>query len=86
LLSLKKRDGNEESTDNKKKDYAGSVYRLPSKVLNLVTHRHEDRKSNFKLDDNGKRQILYQNLVLANKRTIRNIHQRRTQTNTFSQR
>jgi hypothetical protein len=78
-----KKDKNEPKSD-KKRDYAEFVYRILSKVLNLVPTDMTLENLVFKIDDNGKKaNVNFKKLTLFETRLESAIS---IQTNTFSQR
>ena len=75
----------EETTDfNEKRDYAQFAYRIISRMLNLVPTDMKVENLSFKLDDNGKKTILnFQKLRLVNKHLETSI---KVETKAFTQR
>lgn len=72
------------TNSNEKRDYAKVVYRLISKVLNLVPTDMKVENLAFRLDDNGKKTTInFQKLRLVNKQLETSI---KVETNTFTQR
>lgn len=78
-----KKDDTEKKTNEKRK-YADFVYRIISKLLNLVPTDMKLENLNFKIDDNGKKALVVINkLVLNNKELETNLH---VQSKNFDQR
>ena len=75
----------EETTDfNEKRDYAQFTYRIISKVLNMVPTDMKVQNLWFKLDDNGKKTIInFQKLRLVNQQLETSI---KVETKAFTQR
>lgn len=75
----------EETTDfNEKRDYAQFAYRIISKVLNMVPTDMKVENLSFKLDDNGKKTIInFQKLRLVNQQLETSI---KVETKAFTQR
>jgi hypothetical protein len=79
-----KKDKNETTTGNEKRDYAKFAYRIISKVLNLVPTDMKIENLSFRLNDNGnKTKINFQKLRLVNQQLETSI---KVETNTFTQR
>jgi hypothetical protein len=73
-----------DSDTNEKRKYATFVYRIISKLLNLVPTDMKLENLNFKIDDNGKKaSIAINKLVLNNKQLETNLH---VQSKNFDQR
>ncbi|WP_264535508.1 transglycosylase domain-containing protein [Flavobacterium sp. N1736] len=73
-----------DSDKNEKRKYATFVYRIISKLLNLVPTDMKLENLNFKIDDNGKKaSIAINKLVLDNKQLETNLH---VQSKDFDQR
>jgi len=79
-----KKDKDETTDFNKKRDYAQFTYRIISKMLNLVPTDMKVENLSFKLDDNGKKtNIDFQKLRLVNKQLETSI---KVETKAFTQR
>jgi hypothetical protein len=79
-----KKDKDETTDFNEKRDYAQFAYRIISKVLNLVPTDMKVENLSFKLDDNGKKTTLnFQKLRLVNKQLETSI---KVETKAFTQR
>ncbi|MCI4442893.1 MAG: transglycosylase domain-containing protein [Lentimicrobium sp.] len=79
-----KKDKNETTNANEKRDYAKFAYRIISKVLNLVPTDMKIENLSFRLNDNGnKTNINFQKLRLVNQQLETSI---KVETNTFAQR
>ena len=79
-----KKDKNEMTNGNEKRDYAKFAYRIISKVLNLVPTDMKIENLSFRLNDNGnKTNINFQKLRLVNQQLETSI---KVETNTFAQR
>ena len=79
-----KKDKNETTNLNEKRDYAKFVYRIISKVLNLVPTDMKIENLSFRLNDNGnKTTINFQKLRLVNQQLETSI---KVETNAFTQR
>jgi len=79
-----KKDKDETTNFNEKRDYAQFAYRIISKVLNLVPTDMKVENLSFKLDDNGKKTIInFQKLRLVNKQLETSI---KVETKAFKQR
>ena len=79
-----KKDKNETTNLNEKRDYAKFVYRIISKVLNLVPTDMKIENLSFRLNDNGnKTNINFEKLRLVNQQLETSI---KVETNAFTQR
>jgi hypothetical protein len=79
-----KKDKNETTNLNEKRDYAKFAYRIISKVLNLVPTDMKIENLSFRLNDNGnKTNINFKKLRLVNQQLETSI---KVETNTFTQR
>jgi Transglycosylase len=79
-----KKDKDETTDFNEKRDYAQFAYRIISKVSNLVPTDMKVENLSFKLDDNGKKTIInFQKLRLVNKQLETSI---KVATKAFTQR
>ena len=79
-----KKDKDETTDFNEKRDYAQFAYRIISKMLNLVPTDMKVENLSFKLDDNGKKTTLnFQKLRLVNKQLETSI---KVETKAFTQR
>jgi hypothetical protein len=79
-----KKDKDETTDFNEKRDYAQFAYRIISKVLNLVPTDMKVENLSFKLDDNGKKTTInFQKLRLVNKQLETSI---KVETKAFTQR
>ena len=79
-----KKDKDETTDFNEKRDYAQFAYRIISRMLNLVPTDMKVENLSFKLDDNGKKTILnFQKLRLVNKQLETSI---KVETKAFTQR
>lgn len=79
-----KKDKDETTDFNEKRDYAQFAYRIISRILNLVPTDMRVENLSFKLDDNGKKTILnFQKLRLVNKQLETSI---KVETKAFTQR
>lgn len=79
-----KKDKNETTNLNEKRDYAKFTYRIISKVLNLVPTDMKIENLSFRLNDNGnKTTVNFQKLRLVNQQLETSI---KVETNTFVQR
>ncbi|MBA4316833.1 MAG: glycosyl transferase, partial [Flavobacterium sp.] len=79
-----KKDKDETTDFNEKRDYAQFTYRIISKVLNLVPTDMKVENLSFKLDDNGKKTTInFQKLRLVNKQLETSI---KVETKAFTQR